>query len=600
MAHVSGTDRTQVMFTSLDAMVAQDSEARLIDLFVDGLDLEGLGFGGRPRPAAAAKVRDAGQAALFEAPEPVDAPAEKPTREGRPSYDPRAMLKLYVYGNCNQIRSSRRLERACETNVEVMWLVEGVRPDFRTIARFRRENATRLKGVFREFGRAIREAVAGAVDTRGAFESVDGSKVRACCSKMANFTAGKLDDRIAWLEAHADEYLRMLDEADEGESGEATRELLEAKAAEASERLEYYRGLLETLEESGESQVSVTDADARLMKSKQGFVVAYNPQTAVNSATHLIDSYEMTNAPTDHGQLLPTLAVIAEGAGGIVEATADKGYQQDEDMIACLEKGVLPHVICSDGEDGHDLEVAYVEPEEEPDPTSCDPEEISRCLHAGVVPDAYAHAIEGMEVARVRRRVVDEEPRRAEAAYGSPEEMEARAREGYFVRDPGRNLVWCPNGERLRQKSVERGGAIRYANKMACKRCPLKDRCLGGKQTSKEIGFTKDQLEKPCGKWHEAQGTEPDKAGVGKGRYHYETVAVVRFRLRPDIVKTSQRMGTSEHPFGTIKRDLGADHFLLRGMENVDGEFALMCLAYNFRRAKNILGFDGLREALAA
>ena len=168
------------------------------------------------------------------------------------------------------------------------------------------------------------------------------------------------------------------------------------------------------------------------------------------------------------------------------------------------------------------------------------------------------------------------------------------------MRDPGRNLVWCPNGERLRQKSVEKGGSIRYANKMACKRCPFKDRCLGGKQTSKEISFTKDQLEKPCKKWHEAVGTEPDKAGVSKGRYHYETVAVVRFRLRPDIVKTSQRMGTSEHPFGTIKRDLGADHFLLRGIENVDGEFALMCLAYNIRRARNILGFDGLLEALAA
>ena len=219
MAHVSGTDRTQVMLTSLDLMVAQDSEARLIDEFADGLDLGELGIGATPRPketassAPAATEADDGQAALFEAPEPV-APAERPTTEGRPSYDPRAMLKLYIYGNRDRIRSSRRPGRACETNVEVMWLVEGVRPDFRTIARFRRENATRLKGVFRAFGRAIREAVAEAVDTAGAFESVDGSKFRACCSKMANFTAGKLDDRIAWLESHLEDYLRMLDEAD--------------------------------------------------------------------------------------------------------------------------------------------------------------------------------------------------------------------------------------------------------------------------------------------------------------------------------------------------------------------------------------------------
>ena len=203
MAHVSGTDRTQVMLTSLDLMVAQDSEARLIDEFVSGLDLGELGIGVTPQPketassAPAATEADDGQAALFEAPEPV-APAERPTKEGRPSYDPRAMPRPYVYGNCNQIRSSRRLARACETNVEVMWLVEGVRPDFRTIARFRRANASRMRGVFRAFGRAIREAVASAVDTTGAFESVDGSKFRACCSKMANFTAGQPDDRIAW------------------------------------------------------------------------------------------------------------------------------------------------------------------------------------------------------------------------------------------------------------------------------------------------------------------------------------------------------------------------------------------------------------------
>jgi transposase len=178
--------------------------------------------------------------------------------------------------------------------------------------------------------------------------------------------------------------------------------------------------------------------------------------------------------------------------------------------------------------------------------------------------------------------------------------MEARARQGYFVRDPGRNLVVCPNGERLRQKSVGKGGSIRYANRVACGRCPFKDRCLGGKQSFKDIGFTKDQPGKPSTKWHEAAGTEPDRTGVGKGRYHYEKVRVVRFRLRPDIVKTSARMGTSEHPFGSIKRALGADHFLTRGIGSVEGEFALACLAYNLRRARSILGFDGLLAALAA
>ena len=609
MAYIVGTDRTQAMITSLDLMVAADSEARLIDAFVEGLDLRELGFEG-PRDATGAAANSApttdedgaGQPALFDLPADADAPANAATRDGRPGYDPRAMLKLYIYGNANQIRSSRRLARACETNVEVMWLVGGVRPDLGTIARFRRANASRMRGVFRAFGRAIREAVASAVDTTGAFESVDGSKFRACCSKMANFTAGKLDDRIAWLESHLEDYLRALDEADEAEGTEAgpsAREVLEAKVAEAEERLARYKGYLAELEASGESQLSVTDPDARLMKGKQGFVVAYNPQTAVNSATHLIDDYVMTNSPTDHGQLAPTLSGVAGEAGGVLEAAADKGYDRPEDIVDCLENGILPHVICPDGEDAHDLEIPYEEAVNV-DPSSTEAAEISRCLHAGVVPDAYARAIEGMEVVEVRRRVVDEKPRPAESAYGTPAEMEARARQGYFVRDPGRNLVVCPNGERLRQKSVGKGGSIRYANRVACGRCPHKDRCLGGKQSSEDIGLAKDQPGKPSTKWHEAAGTEPDRTGVGRGKYHFEKVRVVRFRLRPDIVKTFARMGTSEHPFGSIKRALGADHFLTRGMGNVEGEFALVCLAYNLRRARSILGFEGLLAALAA
>jgi len=666
MSHIAGTDRTQVMITSLDLLVAADSDARIIDAFVDGLDLEGLGFGraaGRPAAPSAASRADGGQAALFEV-EAESGAAPRPTRDGRPSYDPRAMLKLYVYGNCNGLRSSRALAKACRVNVEAMWLVEGLTPDHRTVNRFRKENAGVLKDVFRAFGRAIRGPVAEVVGTKGSFESVDGSKFRASCSKMANFTAGKLDDRIAWLESRIREYEAYLDELDaadaadqcdgtdtradgtdpdidvadaagladgaepagdqgDGQCGEdgaevagdaadtagedgakaeaSAREVVEGKLAEATERLDRYNGYLRDLEESGETQLSLTDPDARLMKGKQGFVVAYNPQTVVNSATHLIDDYEMTNAPTDHGQLEKTLGEVAGETGGVLEATADKGYQSPDDIVACLDRGILPHVILADGAECLELEIGWEDPGEDPlDRESCDPAEIRRCLHAGVIPKAYEHAITLVEVAVAKRRVYDEEPAAAAAAYGSPEEMEARARQGYFVRDPGRNLVWCPNGEKLRQKGVGRSGDIRYANRVACRRCPFKDRCLGGKQSFKDIGFTKDQLEKPCAKWHAAVGTEPDSAGVAKAKYHYDKVRVVRLSLRPDIVKTSQRMGISEHPFGTIKRSLGADHFLLRGLENVDGEFAMMCLAYNIRRARNILGFDALLAAMVA
>jgi transposase len=559
MGYVRGIERDQARIVSLGDMVAADSHARLVDAFVESLDMKRLGFGA-------------------------------PAAEGRPAYDPRSLLKLYVWGYRNGVRSSRRLAAACRTNVEAMWLVSGVTPDFRTVSDFRKGHA----GAMREVFHAFNERLAGAVSW--GFCSVDGSKFLASNSKSSNFTAHKLDDRISWLDGHVAEYMRRLDEADAledpSDSDLLTREVVEAKLAEAEERLERYRGYRELMEREGLSQLSLTDADSRLMKSKNGFAVAYNPQTAVDSATHLVRDFEMTNAPTDHGQLLPTMSRVAESTDGVVEVTADKGYQSAADMAACLEAGVLPHVICDDGADGHEIELAH-EPADDLDPTSTDRAEISRCLHAGVVPDAYAGGIEGMRVRDARRRVADEEPDPGEP-YGTPEEMAARAAEGYFVRDPARNLVVCPAGETLRQKATRKSGAIRYANKTACGRCPFRARCLTGKSNWKEVGFTKDQLEKPCRPWHEAAGTTPDGAGVRRGKYHYENVRVVTFTLVPDISKTAQRMGISEHPFGTIKRAMGMDHFLLRGLKKVEAEFSLMCLGYNMCRAANLLGFDKL------
>jgi transposase len=466
-----------------------------------------------------------------------------------------------------------------------MWLVSGVRPDFRTISDFRKDNAEALRKVFH----ALVERLSGAV--AWGFCSVDGSKFRASNSKANNFTASKLDDRIEWLERHVDEYLGALDEADADAAGPLTRELVEAKRAEARERLELYRGYRDLMEREGLSQLSLTDPDARLMRSGGGFAVAYNPQTAVDSVTHLIRDFGTANAPTDHSRLPPAMSRVAAESGGVVEVTADKGHCSVPDMAACLEAGILPHAVADDGVDAYEIELPH-EPADDADPTSGDPSEISRCLRAGVVPDAYAGSVSA-EVRQVRRRVVDEGPDPCEP-YGTPEEMAARAAEGYFVRDPTRNLVVCPAGETLRQKSVKRSGAVRYANKAACRRCPHRGRCLGGRQDFKEVDFTKDRLEKPCRPWHDAAGTKPDRSGVAKGRCRYETSRVVVLTLVPDVRKAALRMGISEHPFGTIKRAMGMDHFLLRGLEKVEAEFSLMCLGYNIARATNLLGFERL------
>ena len=479
-------------------------------------------------------------------------------------------------------------------NLEVKWMTGGVEPDFRTISDFRKDNIDSLKEIFHEFNRRI----SGAVEW--GFTSVDGTKIQANNSKDNNFTKNKLDDRIKWLNGHTDEYLRILNEMDKQEEsdeipGELTREELEAKLKEVQERLARYLEYQKLMEETGVSQLSITDADAKLMKNKNGFAVAYNPQTAVDSETHLIRDFQMTNQVTDHGLLESTMEKIKKAEPeNIVEVVADKGYENTEDMVSCLENGIIPHVITDDGKDGYEIKIPYEKAKA--DLTSTAPEELKKALHAGQIPEAYKSVIQDMKVETVRRKVVDEKPEK-DRVYGSQEEMLEKAKTGYFVRDPEQNLVYCPAGEILRQKCIKKNGNIRYANKNACRHCPNRNKCYKGKGEWKEIDFTKDQLEKPCKDWLEAEGNKPEET-ASKEKYHYEKKKIVKFFLKPNREKMTQRMCLSEHPFGTIKRAMGATYFLLKGMRKVAGEFALFCLGYNLERARNLLGFQKMMELM--
>lgn len=566
MPYIKTFDRDQMMLCSWDSFVDPESTARIIDAFVNSLDLEKYG---------------------------VKAVAV----EGRPSYEPKGMFKLYIYGYKNSIRSSRKLARACEVNIEVKWLMGGAEPDFRTISDFRKINIKALKGIFHEFNRRL----SGEVEW--GFYSVDGTKIQACNSKNNNFTQNKLDDRIRWLNGHIDEYLRILDEADEHEDRKEgadllTKDMIEHKLEEARKRLAKYEGYQKIMEETGTSQLSITDADAKLMKSKNGFMVAYNPQTAVDSETHIIRDFQMTNRVTDHGLLKSTMAEIKNDAGDeVIEVVADRGYEAADDMIDCLENGIIPHVITDTGDDGYELEIPYEEAEV--DASSTEPEELSKCLHAGIIPEVYKKAIERIEVREVKRKIKEERSGMVKSPYGTQDEMVERAKEGYFVRDPERNLVYCPAGEILRQKCTKSNGYIRYANKTACKHCKYRNKCYRGRGEWKEVDFTKDGLEKPSRDWLKAERKPTDKYGVSKGKWQYRKVKVVRFYLRPDRTKTSQRMCLSEHPFGTIKRTMGATYFLLKGLIKVEGEFALLSLGYNIQRAKNLFGFNKMMELMA-
>jgi transposase len=548
-------------------MVDRNSTARVIDYFADCLDLARLGF-----------------------------EKTEPSIEGRPCYDPRSMLKLYLYGYRKNIRSSRKLEAACEVNIEVMWMMGGLKPDFRTISDFRKENIGSLRGVFKEFVRRV------TVDLETGFVSIDGSKFKAWNSKDRNFTVMKLDDRIKWLEDHTREYLRLIEEADKEEDaggGALTKEELEAKLKEARDRLDKYRSYRELMEKENLTQLSLTDADARLMKNKNGMVTSYNIQTAVDSETHIIMDYLATNKATDHGLMVPTAVGLRQESGEVIEVVADKGYEQSEDMVACLEEGIIPNVILPDGKDSYNLETEYEEAAD-CDTASTEASEIKKCLHAGIVPEAYLDIIEDMEVVEVRRKVTDGTEEKVENPYGTEEEMKSRAADGYYVRDPERDLVYCPGCEMLRRKSIKKNGSTRYANKHACMNCPYRDKCVTGKNRWKELDFSKDTLEKRA-KWWASDGPDDPSDGERKGKkFHFENKKAVRFKFKPNREKMNQRMCISEHPFGTIKRAMGATYFLLKRMRKVSGEFALMATGYNIARAENLFTFDELMVRVGA
>lgn len=563
MPYKEEMNRDQMMMHTLNDLVLDDSPVRIIDIFIENLDLTVLGF------------------------QPVGE-----SHEGRPAYRPQALLKLFIYGHMNKLRSSRNLAHACIVNIEVIWLMQGLQPDFRTISDFRKNNCVSLKKVFHEFNKRISGAV------KHGTLSVDGSKFRAVNSKYHNFTEAKLEDRIRYLDQRTNEYLHQLDmiddiEYDEENFNRFSKEELEEKIHITSERLKRYRSYQKELESSDKTQISLIDSEAKLMKGKDCMLVGYNVQTAVDTETHLIENFEVTDKCTDHGQLMPTVNAV-NSDNEIINVVADKGYQQVDDLVNCLENGVVPNVILSDGKDEYDLQTEY-------EPTECSEEDIAseksvdlkKCLRSGIIPNAYADCIYDIEVKEIRKKVFDEQVTQNDLPV---EKMKTHAQEGFFVRDVERNCVYCPNGETLFQKSITKSGAIRYANKAACRRCPNCSKCFTKTkvQDYQQMYFSKDCLEKPCKKWN----TEAYSKKVQERTWHWEKKMIVSFRFSPNRKLMDKRKCTSEHPFGTIKRSLDAGYFLLRGIAKTTGETALNCLAYNLIRGINLLGFDQIMELM--
>lgn len=542
----------------MDELVSSENPIRIIDAFVEKLDMAELEF-----------------------------ERSTPEDEGRPGFSPKDMLKLYIYGYFDGIKSSRRLERECMRNIEVRWLLNNLAPDFRTISNFRRDNKLSIKRVFKSFNQICRKA--GAMT--GGYVSIDGSKFEAVNSKDNNFTLSELDDRISRLDGHIEEYLNQLEENDTDKERSLTREELEAKIKECEERKARYEGYRRQLEESGESQLSTTGPEARLMKTSAGFDVCYNTQMAVEEGSHMIAEYEVTDSPTDHGQLTNLASKVKEDCGAeVLEVTADKGYRSPSDIADALANGIVPNVIRLDGRLTTDVEYSLNEAQiTEEQRCSTKPKDLRRCLESVVIPEAYKDILIDVEIIERTETVIDE----SFVQNMSEEEMKALAKSGYFVRDPRRNLVWCPEGNILRLKSIKKDGRMRFCNKLACKECPVK--CT--KSPFKEADFGKDTLVLRSTTRHRDDDNKPDKGN--RVKKEKRTFKVVRYKLRLDQNKMNNRKCLSEHPFGTIKLTMNGGWMLLKGKAKVEAEMALLCIGYNLRRAISILGVQKMVKAMA-
>ena len=512
-----------------------------------------------------------------------------PKDTGSPGYDPRDLLKLYIYGYFYQVRSSRKLAHECKCNVEVMWLLGKLYPDFRTISDFRKNNKDSVTKVFKESNKFCM----GLKLFSKSYISIDGSKFKAVNAKDNNFTLNKLDDRIKRLDEHITLYMAELDSYDQEEGRKLSRDELEHKLNECKERKGRYEAYRTALEESNEKQISLTDPDARLMKANEGFCVGYNVQTAVDADSHMIAGFQITNHPTDHGQMTSVATDVKKDYGvNILEATTDKGYECPADHAGALASGIVPNVIQRDGSCIEQVEFEYIENTiTDEQKASTNPEDLKACLQAGVIPDAYNGILTDMETVEVKKRTL---PTFDSAVLNmTSEQMRAKALEGFFVRDAERNLVYCPQGEILRQKSIKRNGNIRYCNKLACKKCKCK--CTISK--FKEADFSKDDLIKAISTYRREDASNDSNANPKPPR---TTVVkkVVRYVLHLDQKKMDNRKCLSEHPFGTIKRAFGHYYFLLKGFAKVEAEMGLFCLSYNIRRAINLKGVPALVAAL--
>jgi transposase len=490
MEYIQGEDRNQIVILPdcVDNYVDVENPVRVIDAYINGLNIKELGFA-----------------------------KSEPNETGRPMYAPGDLLKLYLYGYMNRVRSSRRLETETKRNLEVIWLMRKLTPDHKTIARFRHDNAPALKNVFRNFvklcmglGLYGKELIA-----------IDGSKFKAVNSKDRNFNEEKLAERIARLNAQIEEYLRQIDDTDKQEnavSGEKTTEEIQKIIEGLKSRKSEYQSYRDELKENGETQKSLTDSDSRRMMANGKAEICYNIQTAVDAKNKMVVEYEATNESFDVNNLAK-MAVLSSQAleKKEIAVVADVGYDSASDIAQCLTGGITPHVASTN----YDI-----------------------CLPT-----------EKMQ-----------------------NEAIASHTNGRSIYLPERNVALCPMGKILYPGGYKnRNKRALFYNSKACAMCSCK--CTVDKYKRFEISMPKSDFTK---------------------EYNDKNLQAKQIRVKADKEIIRLRKCLSEHPFGTIKRTMDAGYFLTKGLGNITGELSLAFLAYNMKRAINILGINLLIEAVKA
>lgn len=476
MDHITGQDREQMMIISLDQLVHKTSFVRIIDTFVDTLDIENFGF-------------------LY----------YKLNKAGRPPFHPSTMLKLYLYGYQNGIRSCRKLEKATMINTEVMWLLKGLRPNFKTIAKFRKDNAKAFREVFRYFVRVLKQWEL--VD--GKHIAIDSFKIRAQNSLKNNHNQRKIDRHLEYIENKINEYLEILDAEDDP----SKRELINQKIEHNVYKADQYQNLSKRLEQENVDQISTIDADARAVLLHRNIVnVGYNVQAVSDGKNKMLVGMDTGDVNDTHA--LSPMIKIAQVNMTVksMSVLADKGYHTGAQLAESETLGVQTFVS----------------------------------------PKANA----------------------ANRQYNVfPMEQFDYDLETDTYRCPN-NSVLRSNGQTYQRKGKNKKGTwvpFKHYKTKECKRCPIKDQC-----------------------------TRSPRGRIIQRSMHQGAIERNNTRVNnnPDYYRNRQQI--IEHQFGTLKRQWGFSHVLMRGKENVLAEVSLIFTAYNLRRSMSILGFEGLLRRLKA